>query len=71
MFNDRVHEIAEPSQAITANLGGRELVINIEDLTALSRAGEKLLLDLIHNGASFRWSGIFNRHYTPQALKAA
>ena len=49
----------------TAGLNGRELVIDLEGLTAITEAGENILLELMQEGASFRSSGV----YTKQVLK--
>jgi anti-anti-sigma regulatory factor len=52
-------------QKATADLNGRELVIDMEGLTAITEAGENILLELMQEGASFRSSGVF----TKQVLK--
>jgi hypothetical protein len=49
----------------TADLDGRELVIDVEGLTAITEDGENILLELMQEGASFRSSGMF----TKQVLK--
>jgi hypothetical protein len=49
----------------TADLNGRELVIDVEGLTAITEDGENILLELMQEGASFRSSGMF----TKQVLK--
>jgi hypothetical protein len=38
----------------TADLNGRELVIDVEGLTAITEDGENILLELMQEGASFR-----------------
>jgi hypothetical protein len=52
-------------QKATADLNGRELVIDLEGLTAITEDGENILLELMQEGASFRSSGVF----TKQVLK--
>jgi hypothetical protein len=51
----------------TADLNGRELVIDVKCLTAISEDGEQVLLELMKEGAKFRSSGVF----TKQVLKRA
>ena len=46
----------------TADLNGRELVIDVKGLTAISEDGENVLLELMQEGASFRSSGVFTKH---------
>jgi hypothetical protein len=49
----------------TADLNGRELVIDVEGLTAITEDGENILLELMQEGESFRSCGL----YTKQVLK--
>ncbi len=46
-------------------LRGRELVLDLKQLTAISQEGENVLLDLMSNGIRFRCHGVF----TKQVLK--
>jgi hypothetical protein len=48
-------------QKATADLNGRELVIDLEGLTAITEDGESILLELMQEGASFRSSGVFTK----------
>jgi hypothetical protein len=48
-------------QKATADLNGRELVIDLEGLTAITEDGENILLELMEEGASFRSSGVFTK----------
>ena len=48
----------------TADLNGRELVVDVKGLTAISEDGENVLLELMKEGATFR-CGVF----TKQVLK--
>ena len=48
-------------QKATADLHGRELVIDLEGLTAISQDGENILLELMQEGASLRSSGVFTK----------
>jgi hypothetical protein len=44
-----------------ADLNGRELVIDLEGLTAITEDGEDILLELMQEGATFRSSGVFTK----------
>jgi hypothetical protein len=48
-----------------ADLNGRELVIDVKGLTAITEDGENVLLELMKEGVRFRSSGVF----TKQVLK--
>lgn len=58
-------ELSRVWQQATADLGGRELLVDVKWLTAISEDGENVLLDLMKEGATFRSSGVF----TKQVLK--
>jgi hypothetical protein len=49
----------------TADLNGREVVIDVKGLTAITEDGENVLLELMKEGARFRSAGVF----TKQVLK--
>jgi hypothetical protein len=42
-----------------ADSNGRQLVIDLRNLTTISNQGESLLLDLMKQGVRFRCSGVF------------
>lgn len=46
----------------TEDLNGREPVIDVKGLTAISEDGENVLLQLMREGAGFRSSGVFTKH---------
>jgi hypothetical protein len=48
------------------DLPDRELVIDLRNLTAISQAGENLLLQLMKEGVRFRGHGIFTNHVLAQ-----
>jgi hypothetical protein len=50
-------------QKATADLNGRELVIDLEGLTAISEDGENTLLELMQEGAGFHSSGAFTKQF--------
>jgi anti-anti-sigma regulatory factor len=46
----------------TADLHGRQLVIDLKNLTHFSEDGEAVVLQLMKEGARFRCSGMFTKH---------
>jgi len=48
-----------------SDLEGRELVVEVKNLTAINQAGENVLLELMQQGVKFRCWGVF----TKQVLK--
>lgn len=49
-----------------AELNGRELVIDIKQLTAISQEGENLLLELMKKGFVLRSAGLFTKQVLAQ-----
>ena len=58
-------ELRSAWREAAADLNGRELLIDVKDLTAISEDGENVVLELMKEGARFRSSGVF----TKQVLK--
>ena len=58
-------ELTRAWRQATEGLNGRELVVDVKGLIAISEDGENVLLELMKEGASFRSSGVF----TKQVLK--
>ena len=56
------HELKPAYQEASADLNGRELVIDVKGLTAISEDGENVLLELMKVGACFRCAGVFTKH---------
>jgi hypothetical protein len=50
-------------------LNGRELVIDIENVTVMSQEGENALLQLINEGAKFRCRGVLTKHILQQLMR--
>ena len=44
------------------DLDGRELVIDVRHLDAISQEGENVLLELMNSGVKIRCCGVFTRH---------
>jgi hypothetical protein len=45
-----------------AELGGRELVVEVKNLIVINQAGENVLLELMREGVKVRGCGVFTRH---------
>jgi anti-anti-sigma regulatory factor len=56
------HELKLAYEEASADLNGRELVIDVKSLVAISEDGENVLLALTKAGASFRRPGVFTKH---------
>lgn len=55
-------ELRNECREAAADLRGRELVIELRNVTCISEDGKKVLLDLMKEGIRFRSSGVFTRH---------
>lgn len=59
-------ELRTACQAAKADLNGRELVVEVKNLTAINQAGENVLLELMKEGVKFRGCGVFTKHMLKQ-----
>jgi hypothetical protein len=50
-------------------LDGRKLVINLSNLTVISREGEDAIFNLMKEGAKFSCGGVLNRHVLKQLAR--
>lgn len=64
-------ELRNICEKSAADLGDRELVIEVRSLTAISQEGENVLLELMNKGVRFRSSGSFTRHVMEQLARRA
>jgi anti-anti-sigma regulatory factor len=55
-------ELKPAYEEASADLNGRELVLDVKGLTAISEDGENVLLELLKAGACFRCAGVFTKH---------
>src|SRR5882724_465116 len=62
-------ELRATCERARAGLGGRELIIHVRYLTAVSQEGENVLLELMNEGIKFRGSGVFSRHLLAQLAR--
>jgi hypothetical protein len=56
------HELKPAYEEASADLNGRELVIDVKSVVAISEDGENVLLELMEAGACFRRPGVFTKH---------
>jgi len=59
-------ELKAACERARSGLDGRELVIDLQDLTAISQQGEKLLLELMQEGLTCRGCGLFTKEILKQ-----
>ena len=59
-------ELRVACEKAKSDLNGRELVIDLNDLTAISQEGENLLLELMREEVTFRSCGVFTKHVLTQ-----
>jgi anti-anti-sigma regulatory factor len=52
-----------------SGLNGRELIIDLKNLTTISQQGENLLLELMRQGVRFRGSGVFTNEVLKQVAR--
>jgi hypothetical protein len=55
-------ELRPACEKAKADLGDRELVVEVKNLTAINQAGENVLLELMREGVKFRGCGVFTKH---------
>jgi hypothetical protein len=55
-------ELRTTCKKARSDLQGRELVIDLENLTAISQEGENTLLELMSERVKFHSSGVFTKH---------
>jgi hypothetical protein len=65
LFAPWAAELRSSWRRAKADLNGRELVVDLKGVTAINEDGERVLLELMKQGARFRASGVF----TKQVLK--
>jgi len=55
-------ELRNECREAAADLRGRELVIELRNVTCISEDGQNVLLELMKDGVRFRSSGVFTKH---------
>jgi hypothetical protein len=64
-------ELRTACEKAKADLDGRELVVEMNNLSAISQEGENVLLELLSEGIKFRCHGVFTKLILQQLARRA
>ena len=64
-------ELKSACEKANADLDGRDLLLDVRHLTAISQEGENVLLELMSNGVKFRCRGVFTKHVLKELSRRA
>ena len=64
-------ELRTACKKAEAELRGRELIIEMKHVTAISQEGEEVILELINEGIKFRCDGVFTKHVLKRLTRRA
>ena len=64
-------ELRSACEKARADLNGRELVIEMKQITAISQEGENVILGLINEGVKFCSRGVFTKHILKELARRA
>jgi hypothetical protein len=64
-------ELKRACEEARADLPGRELVIEMKQLTAIDLEGENVIIELIKSGIRFRCSGVFTKQVVKELTRRA
>ena len=62
-------ELKAACERAGSGLDGRELVIDLKNLTTISQQGENLLLELMKQGVKFRGGGVYTNEMLKQVAR--
>jgi anti-anti-sigma regulatory factor len=62
-------ELKATCQTARSGLDGRELAIDLKNVTTISQEGENLLLELMKQGVRFRGCGVFTNEILKQVAR--
>jgi hypothetical protein len=62
-------ELRNECRMAAAELRGRELVVELRNVTCISEDGKNVLLELMKEGVRFRSSGVFTKHVMKQLAR--
>ena len=62
-------ELKAACERARSGLDGRELVIDLKNLTTISQQGENLLLELMKQGVKFRGCGVYTNELLKQVAR--
>ena len=58
-------------QEARADLGDRELVIEMKHITTIGQEAQNVIVDLLNRGIKFRCNGVFTKHVLKQLTRRA
>lgn len=64
-------ELKNACEKAEADLRGRELLIDMKHLTAISQEGENVVVELMRHGIKFRCRGVFTKHVLRELSRRA
>lgn len=64
-------ELGPACEKAKADLGGRELIVEVKNLTTINQAGENVLIELMKEGIKFRGFGVYTKHMLKQLARRA
>ena len=64
-------ELRSACKKAGADLRGRELIVEMKHITAISQEGENVVLELINGGIKFRCDGVFTKHVVKELTRRA
>ncbi len=64
-------ELISACEKARADLRGRELVVELKHITAISQEGENVILELINEAIRFRCGGMFTKRVVKQLTRRA
>ena len=66
-----VTEFKTACEKARADLRGREFIVYMNHLTAISQEGENVLFELMNQGVKFHCDGVFTKHVLQQVARRA
>jgi hypothetical protein len=66
-----IPELRAACETASAELRGRELVVDMNHLTAINQEGENALIELIKRGVKFRCRGVYAKQVLRQVAQRA
>ena len=64
-------ELRTACEKVRTDLNGRELVIELRHVTAISHEGETVVLELMNEGVRFLSRGVFSKHTLKELTRRA
>ena len=64
-------ELRSACEKVRTDLNGRELVIEMKRITAISQEGENVILELMNEGVRFCSHGVFSKHTLKELARRA